>query len=135
MSQLQSSGYGGSAAEVLQRLQGVRPGARALLVFRVRRDPDAAPGDNGLFCRGICEGTDVGKGDSQDRGDRSCIPTEGTASVVRAALQHGLLSQGAQKLWYAGQMFRHERPKAGRQRRFIDRVERLVRSGPAAMLR
>ena len=43
---------------------------------------------------------------------------EGTASVVRAALQHGLLSQGAQKLWYAGPMFRYERPQAGRQRQF-----------------
>ena len=55
----------------------------------------------------------------RDRGDRSCtLRPEGTASVVRAALQHGLLSQGAQKLWYAGPMFRHERPQAGRQRQF-----------------
>ena len=55
----------------------------------------------------------------QDRGDRSCtLRPEGTASVVRAALQHGLLSQGAQKLWYAGPMFRYERPQAGRQRQF-----------------
>ena len=55
----------------------------------------------------------------QDRGDRTCtLRPEGTASVVRAALQHGLLSQGAQKLWYAGPMFRYERPQAGRQRQF-----------------
>jgi histidyl-tRNA synthetase len=54
-----------------------------------------------------------------DRGDRSCtLRPEGTASVVRAAVQHGLLSQGAQKLWYAGPMFRYERPQAGRQRQF-----------------
>jgi histidyl-tRNA synthetase len=75
-----------------------------------------------LFCRGIGEGTDVvGKEmySFQDRGDRSCtLRPEGTASVVRAALQHGLLSQGAQKLWYAGPMFRYERPQAGRQRQF-----------------
>ena len=38
--------------------------------------------------------------------------------MVRAALQHGLLSQGSQKLWYAGPMFRYERPQAGRQRQF-----------------
>ena len=38
--------------------------------------------------------------------------------MVRAALQHGLLSQGPQKLWYAGPMFRYERPQAGRQRQF-----------------
>ena len=75
-----------------------------------------------LFCRGIGEATDVvGKEmySFKDRGDRSCtLRPEGTASVVRAALQHGLLSQGAQKLWYAGPMFRYERPQAGRQRQF-----------------
>ena len=75
-----------------------------------------------LFCRGIGEGTDVvGKEmySFTDRGERACtLRPEGTASVVRAALQHGLLSQGAQKLWYAGPMFRYERPQAGRQRQF-----------------
>ena len=75
-----------------------------------------------LFARGIGEATDVvGKEmySFLDRGDRSCtLRPEGTASVVRAVVQHGLLSQGAQKLWYAGPMFRYERPQAGRQRQF-----------------
>ena len=75
-----------------------------------------------LFARGIGEGTDVvGKEmyTFQDRGDRSCtLRPEGTASVVRAVVQHGLLSQGVQKLWYGGPMFRYERPQAGRQRQF-----------------
>jgi histidyl-tRNA synthetase len=75
-----------------------------------------------LFARGIGEATDVvGKEmySFQDRGDRSCtLRPEGTASVVRSAVQHGLLSQGAQKLWYSGPMFRYERPQAGRQRQF-----------------
>lgn len=75
-----------------------------------------------LFARGIGEATDVvGKEmySFLDRGDRSCtLRPEGTASVVRAAVQHGLLSQGAQKLWYSGPMFRYERPQAGRQRQF-----------------
>ena len=75
-----------------------------------------------LFARGIGEATDVvGKEmySFLDRGDRSCtLRPEGTASVVHAAVQHGLLSQGAQKLWYAGPMFRYERPQAGRQRQF-----------------
>ena len=75
-----------------------------------------------LFARGIGEGTDVvGKEmySFQDRGDRSCtLRPEGTASVVRAVVQHGLLSQGVQKLWYSGPMFRYERPQAGRQRQF-----------------
>ena len=75
-----------------------------------------------LFARGIGEATDVvGKEmySFSDRGDRSCtLRPEGTASVVRAAIQHGLLSQGAQRLWYGGPMFRYERPQGGRQRQF-----------------
>lgn len=75
-----------------------------------------------LFSRGIGEATDVvGKEmyTFMDRGDRSCtLRPEGTASVVRAAIQHGLLSQGPQRLWYSGPMFRYERPQAGRQRQF-----------------
>ena len=75
-----------------------------------------------LFARGIGEGTDVvGKEmySFLDRGERSCtLRPEGTASVVRAAIQHGLLSQGPQRLWYGGPMFRYERPQAGRQRQF-----------------
>ena len=75
-----------------------------------------------LFARGIGEATDVvGKEmySFLDRGERSCtLRPEGTASVVRAAIQHGLLSQGTQKLWYGGPMFRYERPQGGRQRQF-----------------
>ena len=75
-----------------------------------------------LFCRGIGEATDVVGKEMYtflDRGERSCtLRPEGTASVVRAALQHGLLSQGPQRLWYGGPMFRYERPQAGRQRQF-----------------
>jgi len=75
-----------------------------------------------LFARGIGEATDVvGKEmyTFRDRSDRSCtLRPEGTASVVRAALQHGLLTQGPQSLWYCGPMFRYERPQAGRQRQF-----------------
>ena len=75
-----------------------------------------------LFARGIGEATDVvGKEmyTFSDRGDRSCtLRPEGTASVVRAAIQHNLLSQGMQRLWYGGPMFRYERPQAGRQRQF-----------------
>ncbi len=75
-----------------------------------------------LFSRGIGEATDVvGKEmyTFSDRGNRSCtLRPEGTASVVRAALEHGLLNQGPQRLWYGGPMFRYERPQAGRQRQF-----------------
>ena len=75
-----------------------------------------------LFCRGIGEATDVVGKEMYtflDRSDRSCtLRPEGTASVVRAAIQHGLLTQGPQRLWYGGPMFRYERPQAGRQRQF-----------------
>ena len=75
-----------------------------------------------LFARGIGEATDVvGKEmySFADRSGRPCtLRPEGTASVVRAAIQHGLLQQGPQRLWYMGPMFRYERPQAGRQRQF-----------------
>ena len=78
--------------------------------------------DTELFSRGIGEGTDVvGKEmyTFMDKGDRSCtLRPEGTASVVRSILQHGLLNKGHQRLWYGGPMFRYERPQAGRQRQF-----------------
>ena len=107
--------------EALQRWQAVEAVARQHFLcsgFGEIRTPLLESTD--LFCRGIGEGTDVvGKEmySFSDRGDRSCtLRPEGTASVVRAALQHGLVSQGAQKLWYAGPMFRYERPQAGRHR-------------------
>ncbi|QNI87054.1 histidine--tRNA ligase [Synechococcus sp. ROS8604] len=88
-----------------------------------------------LFARGIGEATDVVGKEMYtfvDRGDRSCtLRPEGTASVVRATLQHGLLSQGPQRLWYGGPMFRYERPQAGRQRQFHQiGVEFLGASSP-----
>ena len=109
--------------QALQRWQAVEAEARAHFQrsgFGEIRTPLMEPTD--LFCRGIGEATDVvGKEmyTFSDRGDRSCtLRPEGTASVVRAALQHGLLTQGPQKLWYTGPMFRYERPQAGRQRQF-----------------
>ncbi len=75
-----------------------------------------------LFSRGIGESTDVvGKEmySFSDRSNRHCtLRPEGTASVVRALIQHGLINQGAQRFWYSGPMFRYERPQAGRQRQF-----------------
>ncbi len=37
---------------------------------------------------------------------------------MRACLEHGLLHNQQQKLWYLGPMFRHERPQKGRYRQF-----------------
>jgi histidyl-tRNA synthetase len=76
-----------------------------------------------IFTRGIGEATDiVGKEmyTFLDRADRSLtLRPEGTASVVRAALEHNLVPPGSvAKLYYAGPMFRYERPQKGRTRQF-----------------
>ncbi|MBO9542772.1 histidine--tRNA ligase [bacterium] len=92
-----------------------------------------------LFTRGIGEATDIVSKEMYsfvDRGDRSItLRPEGTAGVVRAYLQGKLAStmQGPVKLWYAGPMFRYERPQAGRQRQFNQiGVEVLGTSDPKA---
>jgi histidyl-tRNA synthetase len=56
---------------------------------------------------------------------------EGTASCVRAAIEHSLLYDGPKRLWYAGPMYRHERPQKGRYREFHQYgVEALGFPGP-----
>ena len=75
-----------------------------------------------LFMRAIGQGTDVVEKEMYAFDDRNgesiCLRPEGTAGVVRAALQHGLLNPPGIKLWYRGPMFRYERPQKGRQRQF-----------------
>jgi histidyl-tRNA synthetase len=77
-----------------------------------------------LFQRGIGETTDIVEKEMftfSDRGDRSItLRPEGTASVVRAYLEHNLAaSGGVAKLYYYGPMFRCEAPQAGRFRQFV----------------
>ncbi|NKI34553.1 histidine--tRNA ligase [Wenzhouxiangella sp. XN79A] len=75
-----------------------------------------------LFTRAIGQGTDVVEKEMYAFPDRNgeslCLRPEGTAGVVRAVLQHGLLNPPGLKVWYQGPMFRHERPQKGRQRQF-----------------
>lgn len=75
-----------------------------------------------LFCRSIGEVTDIVEKEMytfEDRnGDSLSLRPEGTASCVRAGLEHGLFHNQVQKLWYQGPMFRHERPQKGRYRQF-----------------
>jgi histidyl-tRNA synthetase len=75
-----------------------------------------------VFTRGIGEATDVVEKEMytfEDRnGDSLSLRPEGTAGVVRAALQNGLLYGTPERLWYRGPMFRHERPQKGRTRQF-----------------
>lgn len=75
-----------------------------------------------LFARSIGDNTDIVSKEMYsfvDRNDASLtLRPEGTASCVRAGIEHGLFHNQTQKLWYAGPMFRHERPQKGRQRQF-----------------
>ncbi|MCS3431979.1 histidine--tRNA ligase [Klebsiella sp. BIGb0407] len=75
-----------------------------------------------LFKRAIGEVTDVVEKEMytfDDRnGDSLTLRPEGTAGCVRAGIEHGLLYNQEQRLWYVGPMFRHERPQKGRYRQF-----------------
>ncbi len=75
-----------------------------------------------LFARSIGAVTDIVEKEMytfQDRnGDSLTLRPEGTAGCVRACLEHGLLHNQVQRLWYMGPMFRHERPQKGRYRQF-----------------
>ncbi len=75
-----------------------------------------------LFKRAIGEVTDVVEKEMytfEDRnGDSLTLRPEGTAGCVRAGIEHGLLYNQEQRLWYTGPMFRHERPQKGRYRQF-----------------
>jgi len=52
-------------------------------------------------------------------GERLTLRPEGTASCARALLQNPRALQLPARLWYAGPMFRHERPQHGRYRQFF----------------
>jgi histidyl-tRNA synthetase len=75
-----------------------------------------------LFARSIGEETDIVSKEMytfEDRnGDSLTLRPEGTASCARAGVQSGLFHNQQQRLWYAGPMFRHERPQRGRFRQF-----------------
>ncbi|MBP6123709.1 MULTISPECIES: histidine--tRNA ligase [Providencia] len=75
-----------------------------------------------LFRRAIGEVTDVVEKEMytfNDRNDESLtLRPENTAGCVRAGIEHGLLYNQEQRLWYLGPMFRYERPQKGRYRQF-----------------
>jgi len=89
-----------------------------------------------LFKRAIGEVTDIVEKEMYSfadalNGDHLTLRPEGTASCVRAALQHNLLYNAPQRLYYSGPMFRHERPQKGRYRQFHQfGVEALGFAGP-----
>lgn len=75
-----------------------------------------------LFKRSIGEVSDIVEKEMytfDDRnGDSLSMRPEGTAGVVRAGVENGLLLNQQQRLWYSGPMFRYERPQKGRYRQF-----------------
>ncbi|MFN3883956.1 MAG: histidine--tRNA ligase [Rhodocyclaceae bacterium] len=89
-----------------------------------------------LFARAIGAVTDIVEKEMYSfidslNGESLTLRPEGTASCVRAVLQHNLLYDGPKRLWYMGPMFRHERPQKGRYRQFHQvGVEALGLSGP-----
>ncbi|WP_428239775.1 histidine--tRNA ligase [Gynuella sp.] len=88
-----------------------------------------------LFKRSIGEVTDIVEKEMYtflDRNDESLtLRPEGTAGCVRAALQHGLLHNQTQRLWYFGPMFRYEKPQKGRNRQFYQLgIETFGMTGP-----
>lgn len=107
-----------------------------------------------LFVHGIGTATDVvrkemfsvlspdgyakvseGRADALKPDQRLALRPEGTAGAVRALIEHNLIPQGGApvKLWYAGSMFRAERPQKGRLREFHQiGAEFLGASDPAA---
>src|SRR5450830_1387534 len=89
-----------------------------------------------LFSRGLGEVTDIVEKEMYSfedsmNGDKLTLRPEGTAGIVRAAIEHNLVYDGPKRLWYTGPMFRHERPQRGRYRQFHQvGAEALGFSGP-----
>ncbi|WP_256080250.1 histidine--tRNA ligase [Massilia sp. YIM B04103] len=76
-----------------------------------------------LFARAIGAVTDIVEKEMYSftdsmNGDQLTLRPENTAGVVRAVLEHNLVYEGPKRLWYKGQMFRHEKPQRGRYRQF-----------------
>jgi histidyl-tRNA synthetase len=76
-----------------------------------------------LFKRAIGEVTDIVEKEMYSfidglNGEALTLRPEGTAGCVRAVIEHNLAARQTQRLYYMGQMFRHERPQKGRYRQF-----------------
>ncbi|MDQ9171112.1 histidine--tRNA ligase [Oxalobacteraceae bacterium R-40] len=89
--------------------------------FQQIRTPIVEP--TAVFARGLGTVTDIVEKEMYSfvdsmNGDHLTLRPESTAGVVRAALEHNLTYDGPKRLWYAGPMFRHERPQRGRYRQF-----------------
>lgn len=109
--------------DVVDRWRVVEEAAREVLLaygYREIRLPIVEKSE--LFARSIGSLTDIVEKEMysfEDRsGDNLTLRPEGTAGCVRAGIENGFLHNQIQRLWYAGAMFRHERPQKGRYRQF-----------------
>ena len=101
--------------------------------YRNMRTPIVEP--TALFVRGIGEVTDIVEKEMyvfEDRnGESLALRPEATAGIVRSAIEHNFLYNGALRVWTTGPMFRYERPQKGRYRQFHQfDVEALGFDGP-----
>ncbi|NIF85000.1 histidine--tRNA ligase [Comamonas sp. Tr-654] len=102
--------------------------------YRNIRTPIVEP--TALFVRGLGEVTDIVEKEMysfEDKlnGEHLTLRPEGTAGVVRSVVENNLLYEGGKRLFYIGQMFRHERPQRGRYRQFHQvGVEAMGFAGP-----
>jgi histidyl-tRNA synthetase len=122
------------ASEALSRFEAIVRDWLARYGYREIRTPILEA--TALFKRAIGEVTDIVEKEmytfvDELNGESLTLRPEGTASCVRAAIQHNLLYDGGKRLWYTGPMFRHERPQKGRYRQFHQvGVEALGFAGP-----
>jgi histidyl-tRNA synthetase len=101
--------------------------------YRNMRTPIVEP--TALFVRGLGEVTDIVEKEMyvfEDRnGESLALRPEATAGIVRSAIEHNLVYNGAARVWTQGPMFRYERPQKGRYRQFYQfDVEALGFDGP-----
>ncbi len=120
-------------AGVWQHLQSVAAQVFSAYGYRELRVPVVERTE--LFKRAVGEVTDVVEKEMytfEDRGGENLsLRPELTAGIVRAGIEHGLLYNQQQRVWSSGQVFRYERPQAGRYRQFhqLD-VEAFGLAGP-----
>jgi histidyl-tRNA synthetase len=92
--------------------------------------------DTRVFARTLGDTSDVVTKEMynfEDRGGESLtLRPEGTAGICRALVTNGLTQALPQKVFYAGPMFRYERPQKGRYRQFHQIGAELI--GPAEPL-
>ena len=108
------------ACEHWQRIEEVARATLHAYGYREIRLPILEKSE--LFARSIGSLTDIVEKEMYSFEDRSgenlTLRPEGTAGCVRAGIENGFLHNQIQRLWYAGPMFRHERPQKGRYRQF-----------------